>query len=91
MDSLSLLQRIFLTQGLNQSLLHYRWILYQLSYQGSPEFIYFIAHTKNSLKWILDHNIKVIKLLEENIGENLNLEIAKKKKKTLIRKKTCYI
>ena len=29
--SLSLLQLIFLTQGL----LHYKWILYQLSYQGS--------------------------------------------------------
>ena len=34
--SLSLLQRIFLTQELNQSLLHCVWILYQLSYQGSP-------------------------------------------------------
>ena len=34
--SLSLLQRIFLTQDLNQGLLHCRQILYQLSYQGSP-------------------------------------------------------
>ena len=33
---LSLLQRIFLTQDSNWGLLHYRWILYQLSYQGSP-------------------------------------------------------
>ena len=32
----SLLQGIFLTQGLNPGLLHCRWILYQLSYQGSP-------------------------------------------------------
>ena len=32
--SLSLLQGIFLTQGSNQGLLHCRWILYQLSYQG---------------------------------------------------------
>ena len=32
--SLSLLQWIFLTQELNQGLLHYRWILYPLSYQG---------------------------------------------------------
>ena len=31
----SLLQGIVLTQGLNQSLLHCRQILYQLSYQGS--------------------------------------------------------
>ena len=36
--SLSLLQWIFLTQELNQGLLHCRWILYQLSYQGSPGF-----------------------------------------------------
>ena len=36
-DSLSLLQWIFLTQELNQGLLHSRWILYQLSYQGSPK------------------------------------------------------
>ena len=36
MDSLSLLQRIFLTQELNWGLLHCRWIFYQLSYQGSP-------------------------------------------------------
>ena len=33
--SLSLLQRLFLTQESNQGLLHCRWILYQLSYEGS--------------------------------------------------------
>ena len=32
----SLLQKIFPTQGSNRGLLHRRWILYQLSYQGSP-------------------------------------------------------
>ena len=31
----SLLQQIFLSQELNQGLLHCRWILYQLSYQFS--------------------------------------------------------
>jgi len=31
----SLLQGIFLTQGSNKSLLHYRWVLYHLSHQGS--------------------------------------------------------
>ena len=36
LGSLSLLQWIFPTQESNQSTLHYRWILYQLSYQGSP-------------------------------------------------------
>ena len=39
--SLSLLQWIFLTQELNQGLLHHRRILYQLSYQGSPIYIYY--------------------------------------------------
>ena len=34
--SLSLLQGIFATQGSNQSLLHCRRVLYQLSHQGSP-------------------------------------------------------
>ena len=33
--NLSLLQRIFPTQELNWGLPHCRWILYQLSYQGS--------------------------------------------------------
>ena len=38
-DSLSLLQGIFMTQESNQGLLHSRWILYQLSHQGSsPRF-----------------------------------------------------
>ena len=35
-DGLFLLQEIFPTQESNQGLLHCRWILYQLSYQGSP-------------------------------------------------------
>ena len=33
---LSLLQGIFPTQRSNPGLLHCRWILYQLSYEGSP-------------------------------------------------------
>ena len=37
MDSLSLLQGIFLTQESNQGLLHCRQILCQLSYQGSTD------------------------------------------------------
>ena len=35
-DSLSLLQGIFPTQESNQGLQHFRQILYQLSYEGSP-------------------------------------------------------
>ena len=36
MGSLSLLEWIFPTQELNQGLLHHRWILHQLGYQGKP-------------------------------------------------------
>ena len=39
-SSLSLLQQIFLTHELNQGVLHSRWILYQLSYQGSQGLIH---------------------------------------------------
>ena len=35
-DSLCLLQGIFLTQGLNPGLLHCRQVFYQLSHKGSP-------------------------------------------------------
>ena len=41
--SLSLLQGIFPTQGLNSGPLHCRQILYQLSHKGSP------THTKGSV------------------------------------------
>ena len=41
--SLSLLQGIFPTQELNQSVLHCRWILYQLSYQGSSTWALFLS------------------------------------------------
>ena len=36
LGNLSLFQQIFVTQESNQGILHCRWILYQLSYQGSP-------------------------------------------------------
>ena len=45
--SCSLLQWIFLTQGLNPVLLHCRWILYQLSYEGSTNrIILLLPHRK---------------------------------------------
>ena len=54
--SLPLLQWIFQTQELNQGLLHCRWILYQLSYQGS--IIYIVAVINPSINspvlcWII--------------------------------------
>ena len=42
--SLSLLQGIFLTQQLNPGLPHCRWILYQLSYNGSPRILEWVAY-----------------------------------------------
>ena len=45
----SLLQGIFLAQELNQGLLHCRWILYQLSYQGNPTIQIW---AKSNLLWL---------------------------------------
>ena len=42
--SLSLLQQIVPTQGSNPGLPHCRWILYQLSYQGSPRILEWVAY-----------------------------------------------
>ena len=42
--SLSLLQGIFPTQGSNPGLLHYRRILYQLSHNGSPRILEWVAY-----------------------------------------------
>ena len=48
MGSLSLLQEIFPTQGPNPGLLHCRWILYQLSHQGSPRILEWAAYPFSS-------------------------------------------
>ena len=42
--SLSLLQGIFQNQESNWGLLHCRWILYQLSYQERPKYVYLYAY-----------------------------------------------
>ena len=42
--SLSLLHRIFPTQGMNPGLLHCRQILYQLSHKGSPRILEWVAY-----------------------------------------------
>jgi len=51
--SFSLLQGIFLTQGSNWGLLHCRWILYHLSYQGNQNTItsYQLAFLHSVLSW----------------------------------------
>ena len=45
--SLSLMQGIFPTQGSNPGPLYFRWILYQLSHQGSPIFVYGMRKCSN--------------------------------------------
>ena len=51
----SLLQGNFLTQELNQGLLHCRWILYQLSYQGSPVWLdHRQANSRSSNEYLLN-------------------------------------
>ena len=42
--SLSLLQQLFPTQELNRGLLHCRQIVYQLSHQGSPRILEWVAY-----------------------------------------------
>ena len=46
--SLSLLQGIFPTQESNWGLLYYRWILYQLSHNGSPRILEWVAYPFSS-------------------------------------------
>ena len=58
--SLTLLQRIFLTQELNWGLLHCRSILYQLSYHGT------LTENKAYLKWFYQwfHNVLLVQLCQ---------------------------
>ena len=46
--SLSLLQGIFPTQGLNPGLPHCGWILYQLSHKASPRILEWVAYSFSS-------------------------------------------
>ena len=48
----ALLQEIFPTRGLNPGLLCCRWILYQLSHQGSPD----IGYEPGKPKWLAKEN-----------------------------------
>ena len=53
-DSLSLLQMIFPNQGLNPGLPHCRWILYQLSHEGSFPLVV-SKKMLIALRWTLSH------------------------------------
>ena len=76
--SLSLLQWIFQTQESNQGLLHYRWVLYQLSYQGNLELqisysLRGVLSKAYSIPWMQTHaNQKRWKELASTIQTTLN-------------------
>ena len=64
--SLSLLQGIFPAQGLNPGLMHCRWILYQVSHQGSMAQIKFTQiKTPKYAEWIKG----ILDTTERNICE----------------------
>ena len=65
--SLSLLQGIFPTQGLNPGLSHYKQILYQLSHKGSPRILEWVTYPFSSrssqnqeLNWGLLHYRQIL-------------------------------
>ena len=69
--SLSLRQWIFLTQESNRGVLHYRWILYQLSYQGNPHELQgrthevYIINNPNMIKNDMPTLLKTEKFLQK--------------------------
>ena len=68
--SLSLLQGNFLTQEMNQGLLHCRRILYQLSYQESPYADDVIQHTENP-KDTTQNPLELINEFSEEAGSRV--------------------
>ena len=59
-SSLSLLQQIFLIHESNQGLLHCRWILYQLSYQGSQGFNHRLIYQSSFLTYNSDAGYRML-------------------------------
>jgi len=70
MGSLSLLQKIFPTQGSNPGLSHCRWILYQLSHQGSPHLVNENFHLVNIPSWC-SHNWFILGVSRQFEGPGL--------------------
>ena len=62
MGSLSLLQGIFPTQGLNPGLLHSRQILYQLSHKGSPRILDWVAYPAHLIQFSSVHLLSRVRL-----------------------------
>ena len=59
-----LLQGIFLTQGSNPGLVHYRRTLYRLSHQGGPSFCCTTTSISHISKWVHVSKIKWVKSLK---------------------------
>ena len=68
---LSLLQGFFPIQGLNLDLLHCRWILYQLSYKGSPG--KFMLYQINKFDGVKKTEIKI--LHSRQMSQSIHLHI----------------
>ena len=83
--SLSLLQRIFPTQGLNPGLLHCRWILYQLSHKGSPSILEWVAYPFSTGSSLPRNRTRV-----SCIGDSLPTELSEKPKRMFGKKKKNY-
>ena len=81
MGSLSLLQGIFLTQESTRGLLHYRWIVYQLNYQGSPiptQRLYkILVQVTSEYIMGLYHILMKVKEESEKVGLKLNIQKTK--------------
>ena len=67
MGSLSLLQGIFATQGLNPVLPHRRQILYQLSHRGSPKERYMMLTGEPNLV----REVRMASLRKRQLGSGL--------------------
>jgi len=78
--SLSLLQGIFPTQGLNPGLSHCRQILYRLSHKGSPRILEWVAYPFSSgSSWLKNRTksptLQVDSLPTELLGKPLHMVI----------------
>ena len=61
----SLLQGIFLTQGSNLGFLHWRWILYHLSHQGSPHKMITLLYYHSFTTWEAQKLVVLPRMPEE--------------------------
>ena len=77
--SLSLLQGIFPTQGSNPGLPHCRWILYQLSHQGSPRILEWVPSpadlSDHIYKYLIVKKVKLWNNRRDTLKKNAFLNL----------------